>query len=105
MADAIRLSQQHSCSFDHLIGDGEQLVMSDKGFLPPWCRSVYPMVNLMRRGQQVFGDDLNCSESRCALPILAGALLDHQVEFVSLAIWLSSAVCRDSGPRGRFACV
>src|SRR6516225_11170717 len=26
MAAAIRLSQQHSCSFDHLIGGGEQLV-------------------------------------------------------------------------------
>jgi hypothetical protein len=25
--------------------------------------------------------------------------------FVSLTIWLSSVVCRESGPRGRFACV
>src|SRR5215510_3241364 len=36
---------------------------------PRLGRSVYPMVNLMRRGRQVFGDDLNRSESMagCAL--------------------------------------
>jgi len=31
--------------------------------------------------------------------------LDHQIDLVSLTIRLSSAVCRESGPRGRFACV
>ena len=33
------------------------------------------------------------------------ALTDYQIEFVSLTIRLSSAVCRESGPWGRFACV
>src|SRR5262245_5639901 len=56
-----------------------RLRMLDKGFLPPWCRSVYPMVNLMRRGRQVVGDDLNCSESMagCALQNGGGLAFDH----------------------------
>jgi len=38
-------------------------LMSDMGFLPPWCRSVYRTLKLTQRGRQVLGADLNCSES------------------------------------------
>jgi hypothetical protein len=35
MAAAIRLSQQHSCSFDHLVGTGEQRrrLAQSRGFI------------------------------------------------------------------------
>src|SRR5262249_31550187 len=40
--------------------------------LPSWCRRpVYRTLNLPRRGWQVLGIELNCSESRRALPTIS----------------------------------
>jgi len=76
-------------------------------------RSVYPSLNLTRRGQEVLGADLNCSESKqetlptppVSIPMLAGDRCTAGFQPHQCPLWVKSGGDHqdDAAPYVRFA--